>query len=119
MEVVMSSILEDVKKQLGIIKEDDSFDKDITIAIDTSLGFLYQIGAIDSAQTIDGYETDWGEIFPDTDVCQFANMYVYLKVRLLFDPPASSSITKAYEEQAKEIEWRIYAINNKAEDSDN
>lgn len=115
----MSSILEDVKKQLGIIKEDESFDKDITIAIDTSLGFLYQIGAIDSAQTIDGYETTWEELFPETDIRQFTKSYVYLKVRLLFDPPASSSIAKAYEEQAKELEWRIYAINNKAETQDN
>lgn len=116
MEVIMSSILEDVKKQLGIIKEDVAFDKDITIAIDTVLGFLYQIAAIDSAQTINGYETTWEEMFPETDIRQFSKEYIYLKVRLLFDPPASSSIAKAYEEQASEIEWRIYAINNKPEE---
>lgn len=116
MEVNMSGILEDVKKQLGIIKEDIAFDKDITIAIDTTLGFLYQIGAIDSAQTIDGYETTWEELIPETDIRQLAKQYVYNKVRLFFDPPASSTIVKAYEEQAKELEWRIYAINNKPEE---
>lgn len=112
---VSMSVLALVKKQLGIEESDLDFDKDIIAAINTVLGLLYQIGAMDSMITLDDYLTTYEMLFEDSTIRELAKTYIYLKVRLLFDPPASSTIQKSFEETAKELEWRIYCVNNKAE----
>ena len=104
-----------IKKQLGIEETDTDFDQDIIAAINTTLGILYQVGAMDSMQSLDDYLTTYEMLFEDDTIRELAKSYLYLKVRLLFDPPASSTIQKSFEETAKELEWRIYCINNKAE----
>jgi hypothetical protein len=114
MEVDMG-VLALVKKQLGIEENDTAFDADIIAAINTTLGILYQVGAVDSMMTLDDYITTYEMLFDDETIRELAKSYIYLKVRLLFDPPASSTIQKSFEETAKELEWRIYCINNKAE----
>ena len=114
MEVEMG-VLALVKKQLGIEESDTAFDADIIAAINTTLGILYQVGAVDSMTTLDDYITTYEMLFSDETIRELAKSYIYLKVRLLFDPPASSTIQKSFEETAKELEWRIYCINNKAE----
>lgn len=114
MEVEMG-VLALVKKQLGIEETDTDFDKDIIAAINTVLGILYQVGAMDSMQSLDDYLTTYEMLFEDETIRELVKSYIYLKVRLLFDPPASSTIQKSFEETAKELEWRIYCINNKAE----
>lgn len=113
MEVIMG-ILALIKKQLGIEETDTDFDKDIIAAIDTTLGILYQVGAMNSMQTLDDYITTYEMLFEDETIRELAKSYLYLKVRLLFDPPASSTIQESFEETTKELEWRIYCINNKA-----
>ena len=114
MEVEMG-VLALVKKQLGIEAEDTAFDADIIAAINTVLATLYEVGAMDSMQSLDDYITTYEMLFDDETILELAKSYIYLKVRLLFDPPASSTIQKSFEETAKELEWRIYCINNKAE----
>lgn len=109
-------VLELIKKQLGIETEDTSFDKDIIAAINTTLATLYEVGAIETMQSLDDYLTTWEDLFEDQTIRELAKSYIYLKVRLLFDPPTNSSIQKSFEETAKELEWRIYCINNKAEE---
>lgn len=114
MEVEMG-VLALVKKQLGIDESDTAFDPDIIAAINTTLGILYQVGAVDSMIVLDDYLTTYEMLFDDETIRELAKSYIYLKVRLLFDPPSSSTIQKSFEETAKELEWRIYCINNKAE----
>lgn len=107
-------MLNDIKKQLGIADEDDSFDRDILLCMDTIMGIIYETGATETLSSVTP-ETEWDEVFADDTIRQLAKTYMYLKVRLLFDPPTNSSIQKAFEEHAKELEWRMYCINNKAE----
>lgn len=108
------SVLTDIKKQLGIIEEDDSFDKDILLDINLAMGILHQIGACDEVTNI-AVDTEWDGLFNEESILQLAKAYMYLKVRLLFDPPTNASLLKSFEEQASEYEWRIYAVNNKKE----
>ena len=107
-------VLDLIKKDLGIDTEDTSFDKDIIAAINTTLATLYEVGAMESMQSLDDYSTTWEELFEDQTIRELAKTYVYLNVRLIFDPPTNSSVQKSFEERAKELEWRIYCINNKA-----
>ena len=108
------SIFSDVKHEIGIISEDTAFDLQILKDINLAFGVLYQIGACDNVTKID-MNTEWEGLFNDESIDQFAREYVYLKVRLLFDPPSNSTVLKQLEDQASEYEWRIYAVNNKKE----
>ncbi len=36
--------------------------------------------------------------------------YIYLRVRLLFDPPSTSYALKSFEDQLKELEWRLNVL---------
>lgn len=106
------SILSDVKKETGLDISDDSFDIDLTNTIDTVFGILYQIGAFEEPVEFNK-DLEWETTFTDTQIRQLAKKYIYLKVRNYFDPPSNSSLDKVYEERAKELEWRIYAVNNR------
>lgn len=104
----MESILTSIKKMLGIIEECTDFDTDIIIHINTVFGILSQIGAGPS----DGFSISdktavWTDFVGDQMNLEFVKTYVYLKVKMIFDPPASSSIEKTYNETIAELESRI------------
>lgn len=104
----MESILTSIKKMLGIIEECTDFDTDIIIHINTVFGILSQIGA----GTSDGFSISdktavWTDFVGDQMNLEFVKTYVYLKVKMIFDPPASSSIEKTYKETISELESRI------------
>lgn len=103
------SILVSVKKMLGIDPEYDPFDTDITILINSALATLTQIG-IGPADGfyITGSDETWSDFLGDSERrLQSVKTYVYIKVKLIFDPPGSSFVMSALEEQAKELEWRL------------
>jgi hypothetical protein len=106
---VASSILTTVKKSLGLVESDESFDPDIVLFINSVLANLNQIGVgpVDGFQIEDKSAT-W-ESFLDADPrLNNVKAFVYLKVKLLFDPPATSFAIQAVESQAQELEYRIY-----------
>ena len=106
--VVMAdgSILDTIKKLLGYA-DDDYFDQDILIAINTSLSILTQLGVGPSEGfSVFDDSAKWGDFIHDNRLNDVAT-YVYLKSKLIFDPPLSSSTTEAYERTLKELEWRI------------
>lgn len=102
------SILNDVKKMLGIDESYDAFDLDITININSVLATLTQLGVgpEEGFYIRDGTEV-WSDILNDDAKLNNAQMYMYLKVRQVFDPPTSSSLASSITEQIKELEWRI------------
>lgn len=112
----MESILTSIKKMLGIAKEYTHFDPDIIMHINSVLMTLTQLGVGPSSGFhIEDESTTWTEFIPDMTKLQAVKSYVYLKVRLLFDPSSLGSATlAAYERQALELEWRL---NVSAEDS--
>ena len=104
----MNSILTSIKKLLGITEEYEHFDQDIIIHINTALMILTQLGVGPSEGFFikDKYAL-WSDFIPDVKTLEAVKSYIYLKVRMLFDPPTSSSLMNAMEQNMKELEWRL------------
>lgn len=103
------SILQSTKKYLGIDTGCDSFDMDVMLHINSVFAILYQIG-VDSAKNarIEDPSTKWDDIFSEDDgLLRLIKDYVYLRVRVIFDPPTSSFVLEAINKQIAEYEWRI------------
>lgn len=108
----MESILMTIKKLLGIPEEVLDFDTDIIIHINTVLGTLNQLGVgpEEGFAISDKYAT-WDDFITSKYKLESVKTYIYLKVKLLFDPPQNSSVTASIKEQIAELEWRINNTN--------
>lgn len=104
----MDSILDSVKKLLGITKEYTAFDPDIIIHINSVFFTLNQLGVgPEEGFSISDSSTTWEDYLPEGSKLEAVKSYIYLKVRMLFDPPTSSFVLTSMENQAKEYEWRL------------
>lgn len=102
------SILTSVKKLLGIPEDYDPFDNDVVMHINTAFFSLNQIGVgPPNGFVISDKTTTWSEYLTDSTNLEAVKSYIYLKVRLLFDPPTSSVITESINRQIAELEWRL------------
>lgn len=102
------SILTSVKKMLGITEEYEHFDADIIIHINSAFSVLNQIGVGPKAPfSIFDKTSEWPDFNSGDVETNLVKTYVFLKVKLLFDPPASSTILENYKAQIAEIEWRM------------
>lgn len=102
------SILNSVKKILGIASDYDAFDTDIIIHINSVFSTLNQLGlGPDEGFMIEDDSASWGDFLLDDMRLNSVKTYVYLKVRILFDPPTSGFVLTALQEQSKELEWRL------------
>jgi len=105
---VEESILTSTKKILGIAEDYTEFDLDIITHINASFGVLNQLGLGEEAGFfIDDAGPVWTDYIGQSPVLSLIRTYVFLKVRFLFDPPATSFLITAVEEQIKQHEWRI------------
>lgn len=103
-----SSILFSIKKLLGLNEEYEAFDTDIIIHINSVFGVLTQLGVgPKEGFSIEDSSATWEEYVQAKSEINFVKTYIYLKVRLLFDPPQNSALTKAIEDSIKEYEWRL------------
>lgn len=106
----MESILTSVKKMLGITEEYTHFDSDLIMHINSVFMVLNQLG-VGPAEgfAISGEGDVWTDFVPGRKWKQLETVksYVYLKVRLIFDPPLSSSVIEAINRQISEFEWRL------------
>lgn len=108
------SILISIKKLLGLTKEYEAFDMDITIHINSVFSTLHQLGVgpkvpfriTGDLETWDMFMKTWKTNDERADI-DMVKTYIYLKVRLLFDPPSNSSVIDAYQAQIAEYEWRL------------
>lgn len=104
----MDSILTSIKKLLGIAEEYTQFDDDIIMHINTVFLNLTQLGVgPEEGFLIEDDTADWEDFIDDNAQLQAVKTYVYLKVKLLFDPPLSSSVIEAMNRQIAELEWRL------------
>lgn len=105
----MDSILTSIKKLLGIAEEYKQFDDDIIMHINTVFTSLAQIGVGPSGGFyIEDDMAEWTDFVSDLSQIQAVKTYIYLKVRLVFDPASLGSATlSAYERQISELEWRL------------
>lgn len=105
----MESILTSVKQLLGIGESEDHFDTDIIIHINSTFATLNDLG-VGPEQTfsIIDEKAMWNDFIDDEDASfNDVKTYMYLKVKMIFDPPSSSSVMDAFKRQADEIEWRL------------
>lgn len=104
----MDSILTTIKKLLGITEEYEHFDTDVIIHINSALMTLRQLGiGPEEGYMIYGKDEKWTDFLGDSKLLEQVKTYVYLKVKLVFDPPTSSSVMEAMQRQAQEFEWRL------------
>lgn len=102
------SILASVRHAIGLGDEQTFFDADLIMHINSVFDILHQLGAgpVDGYAIEDDSET-WDDYFGERKTIQFIKSYMYISVKLLFDPPQNSFLVKALEDKQKEYEWRI------------
>lgn len=104
----MDSILDSTKKVLGLDSEYTAFDQDVIMHINSVFSTLHQLGiGPDNGFMIEDKTPTWTQYLGADMNLNSVKSYVYLKVRLLFDPPATSFAIAAMEKQIEELEWRI------------
>ncbi len=104
----VESILTSIKKLLGITEDYEHFDGELMIHINSVFAVLNQLGVGPNAGfVITDKSFVWKDFLNDDKTLEFVKTFVYLKVRLLFDPPQSSAVIEAINRQASEYEWRI------------
>ena len=105
----MDSILTSIKKLLGIAQECTDFDMDLTIHINSVLMILTQLGVgPEKGFTIKDSRDLWGDFLEDDlSKLEAVRTFVYLKVRLIFDPPSNSAVIESINRTISELEWRL------------
>lgn len=104
----MESILNSVKKDLGIAEEYTGFDPDIIRDINSVLAILNQLGVgPKEGFSIEDKSALWSDLIREDNRLEFVKSYVYIKVKMIFDPPLSTAVIASMERIASELEWRI------------
>lgn len=102
------SILDSIKQMLGPSYDEDSFDTDITIHINSCFTTLRQLGiGPEDGYRIKDSSNIWSEFVKDDEMLDSVKTYVYLKVKIVFDPPLNASLLESFQNQIKELEWRL------------
>jgi len=93
---------------LGIAEEYTHFDADLIMHINSVLSILTQIGVGPSEGfSIKDKDAAWTDFIPESSKLEFIKSYIYMKVKLLFDPPLSSAVIESTNRMTSELEWRI------------
>lgn len=104
----MESILTSIKKLLGISEEYEHFDADLIMHINSVFMILTQLGVGPSEgfHITDSNEI-WADFIQEPARIELVKSYMYLKVKLLFDPPSSSAVIESMNRMISEFEWRL------------
>lgn len=106
----MESILTSIKKMLGIDEAYTHFDADIIMHINSVLMILTQLGVgPEEGFVIEDDTSTWINFIPEANAAQLhaVKTYIYMKVKLVFDPPLSSAVIESMNRQIAEFEWRL------------
>ena len=114
-----NSILISTKKILGIEEQYKAFDPDIITHINTVFSVLTQLGIGDpEGFAIEDDVPEWTDFLQNDPNLNAVKTYVYLRVRLLFDPPTTSYLIESMKEQLRELEWRLNVYREDTEWTD-
>ncbi len=106
----MTSILDDVKHMLGIVPEETAFDQDVIIFINSTFSTLTQLGVgPEIGFQITDNTLGWESFVTDPRL-NSVKSYVFLCVKMLFDPPETGFTQSAYERQKTEHEFRLNVV---------
>lgn len=108
---MIDSILTSIKKLLGINESYEHFDSDIIMHINSVLAILVQLGVGPEAGfSISGKSETWADFLGDNPVnLEGVKTYIYMKVRLIFDPPSTAAAIDSMNRLVNEFEWRLCA----------
>ena len=108
----INSILDSVKKKLGMDpKTMTEFDPDVIDAINMAISTLTQLGVgPDTGFAIHDSKANWSDFIGEDPRLSMARSYVFIKTRLVFDPPQTSYVLSSLQDQARELEWRLNAF---------
>lgn len=103
------SILISIKKMLGAPEGYEAFDDQIIIHINSVFSVLSQLGVGNGKFTITGPDETWEDYLSQDDDVDIEDVksYMYLKVKMIFDPPSSGTAAEAFKEHIREFEWRL------------
>lgn len=102
------SILTSIKKLLNIEEDCTDFDEEVIVHINSVFSDLYQLGVgPDGGFAIIDKDTAWKELLSDDKQLNNVKTYMYLRVKLVFDPPLSGSVISSMEREVNKLEWRI------------
>jgi hypothetical protein len=104
------SILKSTKKILGLEADDTSFDLDVLTHVNGAFSTLQQLGVGPAVGfMIEDDTEEWDDYEIDEMMVNSVKQYVFLKTKMLFDPPTTSYQQTSFENQIKELEWRLNA----------
>jgi hypothetical protein len=104
------SILLTIKKLLGLVDGYDVYDTDIIVHINSALSTLSQLGiGPENGYEINGPTDKWTDLLGEGEkpYLNQVKTYLYLRVRLIFDPPTTSFAIEAFQKQVDELTWRL------------
>jgi hypothetical protein len=105
------SILDTTKKVLGIASDYDVFDPDILMHINSVFSTLNQL-AVGPSDTffVEDNTAVWEDFIQGKMAINAVKSYMFLRVKLLFDPPATSFALDSFQKQIQELEWRLNSL---------
>lgn len=109
------SILKTIQKLIGDNPNESAFEMDLIVHINSILNILHQLGVPSEEKfVITGPDESWSDYLNDEEYLDMVKTYIYMKCRMMFDPP-TGSIKDAFEQNIKELEWRINVEGDNAE----
>lgn len=105
------SILKTIRRMIGPDEDYEHFDPELIVHINSAFSRLCQIGVgPEQPFKIRGTEETW-EDFIEDGYQEEIKQYIYLSVKIIFDPPASSSVLNAYKDQIEKLEWLLTEVS--------
>ena len=103
------SILDSIKKFIGVSVDDDAFDDELIMVINGILMTLQQIGvgSQDTLFHIEDNTSTWSDYLEKPTELPMVQTYTAIRTRLVFDPPQSSTLEQALRQEVAEYEWRL------------
>ena len=110
--ILLNSVLNTTKKLLGLDADDDSFDSDICIGINSAILTLSQLGLEGNEGFIVTDDTqEWSDYLNDNKLLPMVQQYIHLKTKMSFDPPQNSIVGENLKQIITELEWRIRMVS--------
>lgn len=103
------SILNTIKKLLGISEDCKDFDNDLIVHINSAFMVLSQLGiGPEHGFSIEDSSETWNDYISDEEAnLEAIKTYIHLKVKVVFDPPLNSTVMEAHQNMIRELEWRL------------
>lgn len=107
-----TSILKSIRQRIGPSASYDVFDTDLIVNINTSFSRLCQLGVgPETPFRITGESEEWDDFQAEDKMMEEVKQYIYLKAKLIFDPPQSGTVIKMYQEETEKLEWLLKEVS--------